>query len=486
MLLRDDQLELLNDIADAIDSGVRRIMVQAPTGYGKTVVATTLTKWFREQDKKVMFNVPALSLIDQTIAQFENAGLTDIGVIQAWNMRTDARMPIQVCSVQTLQRRVLPEGVSIVLIDEAHVWFKFYEKWLLDPAWKNVVFVGLSATPWTKCLGAWYEKLIIAGTTQEMIDEGILSPFRVFAPTHPDLTGVRTLGGDYHEGDLERAVNTRTLVADIVATWLLRGDNRPTLCFCVNRIHAKHVQEQFLASGVAAAYQDAYTKESERAEIKRAFAAGEIKVVCSVGTMIMGVDWDVRCIIWACPTKSEIKFVQGTGRGLRTADGKDYCLILDHSDNHLRLGFVTDIHHPELNKGTKQTSAKSERIALPKECPECSFLKPPKVRKCPSCGFETAPVVDVKVESGDLYEFKRKPKKTDLFQEESTWAGLQWWAQKRGYKIGWAIHKFKEIFGENAVPPVTRAHEPDAELASWIKHKQIAWAKSRRGQQVST
>ena len=59
----------------------------------------------------------------------------------------------------------------------------------------------------------------------------------------------------------------------------------------------------------------------------------------------------MRCIILARPTKSEMLFVQMIGRGLRTADGKADCLILDHSDNHLRLGFVTDIHHDKLDDG---------------------------------------------------------------------------------------------------------------------------------------
>ena len=83
-----------------------------------------------------------------------------------------------------------------------------------------------------------------------------------------------------------------------------------------------------------------------------------------------GIDWDVRCIILARPTRSEILFVQMIGRGLRTAKGKADCLILDHSDNHLRLGFVADIHHGQLEDQYQRQKAEPKSAeALPKEDP---------------------------------------------------------------------------------------------------------------------
>jgi DNA repair protein RadD len=64
-------------------------------------------------------------------------------------------------------------------------------------------------------------------------------------------------------------------------------------------------------------------------------------------------------------------FVQIIGRGLRTADGKDDCLILDHTDTHLRLGFVTDIIHHTLDGGEHKSvgqpgaSASAEAEGMP-------------------------------------------------------------------------------------------------------------------------
>ena len=178
---------------------------------------------------------------------------------------------------------------------------------------------------------------------------------------------MRTVAGDYHEGDLGDAMNKQPLVADIVETWLKHGVGRPTLCFAVNRAHAQHIADRFAEHGVRAGYVDCFTPANERTDIRNKFASGEYQIVCNVGVLTLGVDWDVRCIILARPTKSEMLYVQIIGRGLRTVEGKDHCLILDHSDTTLRLGFVTEIHHDELDDGKTRKSHKRDGIKLPKE-----------------------------------------------------------------------------------------------------------------------
>ena len=95
--------------------------------------------------------------------------------------------------------------------------------------------------------------------------------------------------------------------------------------------------------------------------IGRRLREGQIKVVCNVYCLTTGVDWDVRCIILARPTKSEILYTQIIGRGLRTAEGKTDCLVLDHSDTTLRLGFVTDIHHETLDDGSSAQRGRQTR-----------------------------------------------------------------------------------------------------------------------------
>jgi DNA repair protein RadD len=154
--------------------------------------------------------------------------------MQGGHIRTNPACPIQVASVQTLQRRRIPPA-DVVVVGEAHRLFEFYIRWMAEPEWRRVPFIGLSATPWTRGLGKHFDDLLIAATTADLIEASYLSRFRVFAPSHPDLSGVRIQRGDYVEADLSQAMNKDVLVADIVATWKAKGENRSTLCFAVDR-----------------------------------------------------------------------------------------------------------------------------------------------------------------------------------------------------------------------------------------------------------
>jgi superfamily II DNA or RNA helicase len=458
-------------------AGKKRPMLMAPTGAGKTLLSAHIVQRALDRGNRVVFTVPAISLIDQTVNAFMAEGIDQIGVIQSKHEMTDASKPVQIASVQTLIKRDFPRA-DLIVVDEAHVAHKVIFDWMGKT---TVPFIGLSATPWTKGLGKHYDDLIIAATTQELIDAGYLSPFRVFAPSHPDLSGVRTTAGDFNEADLSEAMDKPHITADVVSTWLRLGENRQTICFGVDRKHAKSLRETFERSGVSAEYIDAHTSIEDREEIRRKFHNGDVRVVCNVGCLIAGVDWDVRCLVLARPTKSEILFTQAIGRGLRTANGKQDCIILDHTDTTLNLGFVTDIHHETLDMGRmagKQAAKPQERRPrLPKECTSCSFLKPAGVHKCPNCGFAPTQQPTVEVVDGELEQVRGKKRELSSDEKRAIYAGLLWVAREKGYADGWCAHKFKERCG---VWPNHYKHTsplpPTPDLLSWLKSRQIAWA----------
>jgi superfamily II DNA or RNA helicase len=440
------------------------------------IVAGALRK-----SKRVIFCVPAISLINQMVDAFAAEGISDVGVIQADHPMTDWQQPIQVASVQTLMNRKPPHA-DLVVIDEAHVWFKFYGRWMADPAWQTVPFIGLSATPWTKGLGKHYDDLLIVTTTAELIENKFLSPFRVFAPSHPDLTGVKTVAGDYHEGQLAEAMNRAPLVADAVENWLRHGENRPTLCFATDRAHAKSLQQQFETAGVRAGYIDANTPLEERDAIGAELRRGDLQVVCNVGCLTTGIDWDCRCIVLCRPTKSEMLFVQIIGRALRLADGKIDALIFDHSDTHQRLGFVTDIHHEKLDKGVeRQTQPRSERPAM-RECSKCHFLQSMKFPKCMACGFQPERQNKVEVEDGELLELGGKHSRKPVSQaDQQRWfSALIRIGHSRGYKPGWAAAKFNDKFGHWPRGLDDRQGPVDPDVTNWVKSEQIRYAKRRK------
>lgn len=475
----------LEKLRASLIAGCRRPVIQAPTGAGKTILAAAIADGALTKGKRVLFVVPFLSLVDQTVAAFAAQGIASVGVMQAQHPLTDAAQPVQVASLQTLRRRRLPPA-DIVIIDEAHRWFDFLGTWMNLPGWQQVPFVGLSATPWTRGLGRHYDHLIVAATTSELIEKGFLSPFRAFAPAHPDLTGVQIVAGDFHEAQLSEAMSQPVLVADTVTTWLRLGEDRPTLCFAVDRAHARKLADAFEAAGVPTGYVDANTPADERERIGRRLREGQIKVVSNVYCLTTGVDWDVRCIVLARPTRSEMLYTQIVGRGLRVAEGKDDCLILDHSDSTLRLGFVTDIHHAMLDDGTLrqgQSQARQKAPLLPKECPSCSYLKPAGVHQCSSCGFAPERQSSIEEREGELVQLngeRRDKADATKHSRQQVYSMLLWVQRERGYKPGYAAAKYRARYGTWPRRLVDVPQAPDAVFLNWLKSQEIAFYKRRQ------
>jgi DNA repair protein RadD len=290
------------------------------------------------------------------------------------------------------------------------------------------------------------------------------------------------VAGDYHEGQLSAAMQRPRLVADAVDAWLKHAEGRPTLSFGVDRAYAQMLRDKFTAAGVAVNYIDGNTPMPERESIRRQFHSGDVQVVCSVGCLTTGVDWDVRCISLCRPTKSEMLYVQMIGRGLRTAPGKDHCLILDHSDTTLRLGFVTDIHHDVLDDGRKKSAAKRKpnEEALPKECPSCGALKRPRVRKCWSCGFEPKLISKHKHADGTLVEFAgRAPSKFDMATKQQWFSELLGIAKERGYRSGWVAHAFRSKFKSWPRGLAEVANDPSPQVRGYVRHLLIRHTKAQ-------
>jgi DNA repair protein RadD len=497
--LHDYQDEAFCDLRTTIKQGARRIMVQSPTGSGKTRLSAEIVDSSLRKGNKVAFVVPAIALIDQTIESFYEEGIRGIGAIQANHPMTDWSQPVQVASVQTLQSRgVFPEA-NTVIFDEAHRLFEAHKKWLTHPDWQAVPFIGLSATPWAKGLGKYFTTLLKVTSTRELIDRGFLSPFRVFSTGHPDLSGVKLVAGDFHEGQLSTAMQEGTLTADIVKTYQAKWGRGRTLCFAVDQAHARHLQERFEAAGVPAGYQDADTTGDERKEIKRKFHNGEYEVVCNIQTLTTGVDWKVDCLILARPTKSEMLFVQIVGRALRTdPDNPDkVALILDHSDTTTRLGFVTDIDHDELDDGKPRDKAKAveKKEPLPKECQACTYLMPARSRECPNCAHPVKPECTVFEADGELQEIMPGQLRKVATKKDWSWAEkrvllaeLKGYALDKNYKEGWAAMKYRDKFG--VWPDRSMDSVPASEIISpgtlnFIRYRNIAWAKSKANSQAA-
>jgi superfamily II DNA or RNA helicase len=485
--LRVDQQEAIAAVRATVSQGVRRIMLQAPTAWGKTILAADVVRHNLKIGKRTTFVVDAIDLVDQTVERFYEEGITDVGVIQGDHAMQNFARPVQIASIQTLAKRGLFPESDLVIIDEAHVLHAHHKAWLERG---GPLFVGLSATPYTRGLARHFDTLITAATTDEMIQQGVLCPPRVFSASHPDLKArlkkVKTVADEYVVDQLSETMRDKELTGDVVKTWLELWGKGRTLCFAVDCAHAQTLKLRFEEAGVRCAYQDADTDRVERLAIKRAFYEGAIDVVCSVGTMTKGLDWNVHCISLARPTKSRTLFKQIIGRGLRLADGKEFCVVLDHGRCTQELGFVTEIEADHLDDG-KPGKRRKPPIKFAKECPKCHQFRTPGMRKCENCGFEPTPQCGWVETADELQEVDRKtlPKKQSRqfsMEEKMVFlAELKSYAAMHGYKPGWASNKYRDKFGVWPDNTIADCHprQPGAATLSWIRAMNIKWNASK-------
>ncbi len=481
-VLYSHQEHALNLLRKSLRNGKRRPMLAAPVGFGKTLCAANLLKSAQMKGNRSIFVVDAISLIDQTVKAFYRAGLYSLGVIQADHPMTDPTKEIQIASVQTLQRRKIPDA-DLILNDEAHGQHSFFLDLISGGAWSEKPVIGLSATPWSKGLGRHYDDLIKPISMQELVDtinpatgRPYLSPFKCFAPIPPDLSKVRIQDGDYVESDLSEVMCEEGLVADAVNTWIKHAYGIPTLIFAVDRAHAKKLQREFDESGIPCGYIDCFTDAGERRRIKEQLDNRDIFAVASVGTMIKGVDWAFGCISDNAPTRSHIRHVQKWGRGMRVNEGIGDLIVLDHAGNTLRLGFPTDIDRDRMCEKApkdKRDASEASTKATPTECPKCHYLKPAKVHECPQCGFKPQKISSVEVREGELEELRHRREVERVFLGE-----LKGYAELKGKSDSWWMAKFKARF--HHFPAMASAPlKPSPETIKWLTSQNIRWAKGK-------
>jgi DNA repair protein RadD len=481
--LRERQTKAIEEIRKAVREGHRRIVLQAPTGFGKTLVSAHMISSAATRGNRPLFTCPAITLVNQTLHAFENEGIKDIGVIQAQHERTDFEAQVQIASVQTLIRRALPE-VHFVLIDECHLQFKKLNDRLDSEEWKDKIVIGLSATPWTKGMGFRWTKLIVAATIQELIDEKLLSHFVIYAPKkEPQFSKLKVKLGEFTEESSLAVMGDKSIVADVVNTWLEKGPGDRTFLFAVNRAHARKLHEEFIEHGISCGYIDAYTDGDERKEVFKRFRNGEFKVIASVGCLTTGVDEDVRCIIDAQPTRDEKRHVQKIGRGLRIAEGKYSLLILDHAGNTLRLGMVTDISHDHLDTrlpGEKGDPYADEKSApKPRKCSNCGAVIALGKSVCGFCFHKISEDHGVETQDGELVIFQGPPKNkaTASLSEQDWYSGFLQIAAELGHNSRWADHRFKEKFGQFPVRLRKEPAKPSIAMRAFDHHCRIKWVK---------
>lgn len=440
MELRDYQKESVVGIRKGIRDGKGNGIVVLPTGGGKTPVASLMAKRTQDGGKRVLFIAHTRELIEQAAKHLRSAGC-DVGIIMA-GFTEDRSKPVQVCSIQTLARRELPDA-DVVMIDECHhVRATTYARVIREYERRNAIVIGFTATPQRldgKGLGEFFGFIVEPTTVRELIEREFLSDYRYYAPSIPDLTGIKKVGGDYSKRGINGVMNKSTITGDIVKHYRRLFDSGQAMVFASGIAHSMAICEAFREAGISSAHLDGTIPAKQRKETMDAFRNGEIRVLSNCALFGEGVDVpNMRGVILARPTTSFVVFRQQVGRALRVCEGKPNAIIADHSGNYLRHGMPDDVTEWDLeDRKNPQDSPKY------KQCKRCFAVVAVGASTCPHCGyhFRSAPRKGPEFKDGDLTEVKKKKYTKEM--KRALYDAILTKARTKGYRRGWASREYK-------------------------------------------
>ena len=374
-MLRDYQIEICEKVNEAFEAH-RSVMMQMPTGTGKTVVLASLVKQYlnRDADCSVLIVAHRIELIEQTGTFLNHFGI-DYGVI-AGGKRPAVLKRVMVASVQTLSKNLdIDLFPSLVVIDEAHhALAKTYQ--MLWAAWPEAKFLGLTATPYRMSGDGFtdlFEVLVDSWSVKQFIADGWLSPYDYYS-IRPDseeqqeIDSLKKRGadGDFQMKELREKLDVRPSIKRLFDSFERFAFDKKGIIYAIDIAHAEHIAEFYRLQGVNAVAISSKTPAKERAEVIRTFKdENRIQILVSVDLFSEGFDCpDVEFIQMARPTLSLAKYLQMVGRGLRPCKGKQCCTIIDNVGLYRTFGLPSvDRDWGEFFLGNEELGMRNEELA---------------------------------------------------------------------------------------------------------------------------
>ncbi len=436
---RKYQIEAEEASNNALMRNIIRQLLVLCTGGGKTYIAINIVKnklpllWcthtieLLEQSAKAFISdlVPEYAqeinlLIDnnnglpEAIEQANNLGLMgtpatqwfsqNIGVIKADKFYINK--PIVFASMQTIWRRldkINPNHFHAIVLDEAHIWGSV-TGYKTASYFTPKLLLGLTATPLRNdgmMLGDIFEEIIYQYNIADGIKDGYLSQIdAIRVKTTLNLDNIRTTAGELNQKDLKETVDIPERNKLIVQKWKEYAFGRPTICQAVDVEHAKNICQSFLDEGISA---DVIVGDTDVTPDRKGsiddFKSGKITVAVHCNILTAGFDYpEVACVLNACPTKSETKFLQHLGRGTRLKKNYKECIVLDIVDSttHHRLVntytlekdkpleervFITEEKRQKLIESRNENNKKREFESKTKKDERIQLIPLPKVKQ---------------------------------------------------------------------------------------------------------
>lgn len=488
--LRPYQEKSLDSLRSGFRDGHKTQILYMPTGGGKTESAISLLVATSQKGNRAAMIMDRRILVDQTSARLDKYGI-EHGVLMAGHWRWRPQEKIQICSAQTLEKCESFPELDLIIVDECHTIRRQVADYIKNTGIRSI---GLSASPFTKGLGSIYGNVVCDVTTSNLVENNSLVSLKVFVAKEIDMTGAKKVAGEWSQSEAtERGIK---ITGDIVTEWVKKTHeffDKPekTIVFCAGVAHGADLQNRFNEAGynfISISYKD---DDEYKQDVIKEFSKPDSSITGLIATDILtkGFDVpDVRIGVSARPfTKSFSSHVQQMGRVMRTYPGKDFALWLDHSGNYLRFsGDWDDLYHngvSALDDGREKPKPEpTDKEKEAAKCPKCSALWPAKSDICSNCGHVRERKNDVQVKAGELVEIGSPAKKEKYSSEykESFYQQLLRYCDSKGYKDGYAYHKYVEKFGVAPAWKKVLADHISNDVRNFITSQNIKNAHRRR------
>ncbi|HEY7184332.1 MAG TPA: DEAD/DEAH box helicase [Blastocatellia bacterium] len=394
MELRDYQQAGIDAILDALGRGVRRQLLVAATGAGKTVLFAYLVNQYLARGARALVLAHRDRLIRQAADKIRKfVSWSQIGIVMADQNRLHA--PCVIASVQTLARQrrlaVMPQ-FDLVIVDECHrSTAKTYQRILAHVCDSETLRLGVTATPSRSDgigLDKVYDEIVYQVGILDLIERGYLVPLRGQRITiEADFSKLKTQKNadgvsDYKADEVAEIMDKANWYEKAAEGWFKYAADRRTLAFTPRVAMAHQLAEYMRGQGVRAIALDGSTPQGVQRQALSTFERGEVQFLASCDLLTEGVDLpSANCALLARPTKSLTIYSQTVGRITRLSPetGKIDGLVLDMVGSTKRFDLVTlgdlfglrslkdgeDVREAKKREQKEDEEAAAEQLELP-------------------------------------------------------------------------------------------------------------------------
>ncbi len=371
MKLRKYQAEAIEQIDGSIAMGSTELCLDAPTAFGKTLTAAHFIKDQLERGNSVVFLMNLTALVQQTIDELKGMEIPFKVIAAEFDgQEFDHRANVTICMQQTLHARIEkiePPSCDVLIVDEFHRSFRTDTMEEVKRFLKPDIILGLSATPYDEKGYALPDVDLIQTTSVKILTEQkFLTPMKVMSVKFAEEIDYSDAGsGEYSDNYLDGKINNESYNSEVVNAWEKTAKGKKTLAFCSSIAHAEALAHQFALKGYEAMpYHSKQSKNDSRA-IMEDFKSKKIKVLCSVGKILVGFnDPSVECGIACRPTKTRRVWQQACGRLIRLFDTKTEAILLDCSAWTSTHGFYDDPYYAPPYGNKEELSKAKEKAAV--------------------------------------------------------------------------------------------------------------------------